>query len=235
MSHELDRFLVRPARTAGKRDGIARAAARLPASEAPPLQIEDEQRLSGLWTPWDRSLRVVAAGRSSQRHALLLKLVRESRGASHHLLHSQGCSSPRSNPRCDPLNHVSTASKRAEALDVEDDRDRAVVDELDGHARAEDARLDRDPAPRSAAQNALVERLGDAPAARRPRSSGGSLCVVSAISVNWLTTSAAPPTSSSERSKLPVLVLEDPQPRDLAGEPLGGRLVVVAGDAEQDA
>ena len=55
------------------------------------------------------------------------------------------------------------------------------------------------------------------------------------MSVNWLTTSAAPPTSSSERSKLPVVVLEDPQSRDLAGERALRRLVVVAGDPEEDA
>jgi hypothetical protein len=35
--------------------------------------------------------------------------------------------------------------------------------------------------------------------------------------------------------EFPLLVLEDSQPCDLAGEPGGGRLVVLRGDAEQDA
>ena len=61
------------------------------------------------------------------------------------------------------------------------------------------------------------------------------LRLLSAISVNWLTTSAAPPVSSRLRSNLPVLVLEDAQARDLAGEPLRVLARVAVGHAEQHA
>ena len=57
---------------------------------------------------------------------------------------------------------------------------------------------------------------------------------VSASSVNWLTTSTAPPTSSTERSKRPSLVGEDPQPRHLRRQPLRVGLAVASGHAEQD-
>ena len=44
--------------------------------------------------------------------------------------------------------------------EVEDDRDGAVVDELDLHSRAEDARLDRDAELAQSGAEALVEQLG---------------------------------------------------------------------------
>src|SRR5260221_2323095 len=43
---------------------------------------------------------------------------------------------------------------------LEDDRDRPVVDELDGHRRAEDALCDRDAERPQLRAEALVERLG---------------------------------------------------------------------------
>ena len=58
---------------------------------------------------------------------------------------------------------------------------------------------------------------------------------VSAMSVNWETTSAEPPVSRRLRSKRPVLVREDPQPGDLAGQPDRLGLAVAGGDTEQDA
>ena len=56
---------------------------------------------------------------------------------------------------------------------------------------------------------------------------------VSAISVNWLTTSAAPPTSSRLWANFPVLVLEHPQPGDLACEAVALSSRVVARDPQQ--
>ena len=100
---------------------------------------------------------------------------------------------------------------------------------------AEDAGLDRHAERAERGAEPLVERLGELRPRRVRRSSGGCPCAVSAISVNCETTSAAPPVSSSERSNLPSVALEDPQARDLAGEPLGGRRVVASRDAEQHA
>ena len=51
--------------------------------------------------------------------------------------------------------------------------------------------------------------------------------------MNWLTTSASPPTSSSERFVRPVVILEDPQLADPARERVGRRLVIAVTDAEQ--
>lgn len=44
-------------------------------------------------------------------------------------------------------------------FDVQDDRDRAVVDDLDGHGRAEDATLDLDARRLERCAELLVERL----------------------------------------------------------------------------
>ena len=57
-------------------------------------------------------------------------------------------------------------------------------------------------APRAAAEG-LVEQLCDLGLRGVARSSGGCPCVVSAMSVNWLTTSAAPPVSRRLRSNFP--------------------------------
>ena len=98
-------------------------------------------------------------------------------------------------------------------LDLEDDRDRAVVDELDLHPRAEAPVATGTPSARRARAEALVERLRDLGRARRPRSSGRFPFAVSAISVNWLTTSdlaagveqragrTCPPSFSKTRSR----------------------------------
>ena len=53
------------------------------------------------------------------------------------------------------------------------------------------------------------------------------------MSVNWLTTSAAPSDVEEGTVEAPVLVLEDPKPGDLPGEPLGSGARVRGRDAEQ--
>jgi len=58
---------------------------------------------------------------------------------------------------------------------------------------------------------------------------------VSAWRVNWLTTRAAPPIARKVAVHAAVLVREDPERRDPAGEPVGGGPVVVRRDREQDA
>ena len=88
------------------------------------------------------------------------------------------------------------------ALDVEDDRYRPVVHELHLHPGAEDAGLDLHAEVAEPLTEPLVERLRLF-GRRGVREVGLFPFAVSAISVNWLTTSAAPPLSSSERSNLP--------------------------------
>ena len=77
-----------------------------------------------------------------------------------------------------------------------------VVDELDRHPGAEDTGLDRHPELAQRGAEPLVQRFGRLGAAA-PEKLGRLPLAVSAISVNWLTTSAAPPVSSSERSNFP--------------------------------
>ena len=66
-------------------------------------------------------------------------------------------------------------------------------------------------------------------AARPPRASGAGearasslLAPLSARSVNWLTTSASPADVEQRAVEAALVVLEDPQPRDLPRETLGG-------------
>ena len=66
----------------------------------------------------------------------------------------------------------------------------------------------------------LVERLGQLGPARRREKLGRLPFAVSAISVNWLTTSAAPPVSSSERSNFPSSFSKIRSRATFAGEPL---------------
>ena len=87
-------------------------------------------------------------------------------------------------------------------LKLQHDGDRSVVDELDLHARAEDAGLDLHARAASASQKPR-RAARRPPAARRSEKLGRLPFAVSAISVNWLTTSAAPPMSSEVRSNLP--------------------------------
>ena len=105
---------------------------------------------------------------------------------------------------------------------AEDDRDRAVVDELDAHPGAEDARRDRDAVAGKGGAEALES--GSATSGRAASEKPGRLpFVVSASSVNWLTTRISPPRIENGQVELPVVVCEDPEPRDLAGEPVGLR------------
>ena len=90
------------------------------------------------------------------------------------------------------------------------------------------------PSARSSAQNRSTSGSASSGGAA-PEKLGRLPFAVSAISVNCETTSAAPPVSRRLRSKLPVVVGEHAQPRDLAGEPRGLLLPVAASDAEQDA
>ena len=119
------------------------------------------------------------------------------------------------------------------ALGVEDDRHRAVVHDLDLHAGAEGAGRDRDPLLPERGAERLVERLG----LLRPR--GGREARAVALGRVGDQRELADDERRAARVEeapveLPLLVLEDPQARDLAGEPVASpprRL----GDAEQDA
>ena len=106
-----------------------------------------------------------------------------------------------------------------ERLELEHDRDRAVVDELDRHTRSEAAGLDVDAQIRSASQNASYSGSAVGPAAAGEARSVPFWRVVSARSVNWLTTSrTAGVEHAAIEAALPVL--EDPQPGHLARQPL---------------
>ena len=83
------------------------------------------------------------------------------------------------------------------------------------HPRAEDAGLDRDPERAQRGAEPLVERLGAARARAAAVKLGRFPFAVSASSVNWETTSAAPPVSSSERSNLPSSFSKMRSARDL--------------------
>ena len=83
---------------------------------------------------------------------------------------------------------------------VEPDRERAVVDELDRHLGTEPARSPRStPSARKRRRRTAGRAARPAPARRAPVNPGRRPRRVSAYSVNCDTTSAAPPTSSSDR------------------------------------
>src|SRR5919198_6584236 len=117
---------------------------------------------------------------------------------------------------------------------VENDRDRALVHQLDLHPRAEGAGLDVYPERAQRLAEALVERLGFL-----GRSGLGKARPVSFGRVREqreLTDDEGRAASVEERAvELPLLVLEDPQARDSSGKPLRSRRVVAARDPEQDA
>ena len=89
------------------------------------------------------------------------------------------------------------------------------------------------PSARRAAQNA--SKSGSAsPGGAASEKLGRLPFVVSAISVNWLTTRAAPSGVEKAPVELALGVLEHAQPCDLLGQALGLALRVSRGDAEQD-
>ena len=96
------------------------------------------------------------------------------------------------------------ASGGAERRAVEPDRDRAVVDQPHRHARAEPAGRDRQARARAGWRRNARTKARPAPGARRPMKLGRLPLRRSAKSVNWLTTSRLPPTSSTERFILPA-------------------------------
>ena len=91
-------------------------------------------------------------------------------------------------------------------LSLDHDRDWPVVDELDLHVGAEHARRGRDAAAPGARRRRGCRAVLRLLAARARWKSGlvPFWRLLSAISVNWLTTSASPPTSSSDRSNFPA-------------------------------
>ena len=91
------------------------------------------------------------------------------------------------------------------------------------------------PWPERAAQKRSTSGLRDLRAARRPRSRAGSPYVVSASSVNWLTTRISPPVSRTERSNFPSSLPKMRSRAILAGETVGlGRRVIRADTQEHE-
>ena len=103
------------------------------------------------------------------------------------------------------------------------------------HPRAEHSGLHRDARSRSAWQNALVERLGELGGAALVKL--GRVALLRAIrDERELADDERRAADVEQRAvETPGLVLEDPQPRDLAGEPFGACAVVIARDAEENA
>jgi hypothetical protein len=119
-------------------------------------------------------------------------------------------------------------------LGVEHDRDRAVVCDLDEHAGAEGTSCDRDALPLEGGAERFVDglRLFRAGGVREARP-------VALRRVRYERELADDERLAARVDDAPVepalLVLEDPQAGDLAGETQGGRLVVSQRDAEEDA
>jgi hypothetical protein len=115
----------------------------------------------------------------------------------------------------------------------EQNRDRAVVDELDSHPRAEHACGDLDAEPAQLSAERLVERLG------LPGRGGVREARPVALrrvgDQRELADDQRRAADVQQRAVEPPLALEDPQAGDLASEPLrvGGR--VAARDAKEDA
>ena len=134
-----------------------------------------------------------------------------------------------------PVVRVRCRDAASAVVRVEPDRERAVVDELDRHLGPEPAGRDRHAEPTQRIGEAQVEPLGAAPAGAAPVNPGRRPRRVSANSVNCETTSADPPTSSSDRFVRPVVVAEDAQLGDaLRASASAVASVVVRPDAEQD-
>src|SRR3954465_1839793 len=110
--------------------------------------------------------------------------------------------------------------KRIMPLEVKHDRDGALVDELDRHARAEDPRLDGDSERPQLSAETLVELLG--PLGRRRLREARPVSLRRVGDQRELGDHERRAADVQQRAvELAVLVLEDPQPDDLAGEPLG--------------
>ena len=89
------------------------------------------------------------------------------------------------------------------------------------------------PRSRSAAQKLSTSGSASSGAAASAKLGRFPLCV-SAISVNWLTTSAAPPVSSSERSKRPSSFSKTRSRATLPASRAASLLAVVLGDPEEN-
>jgi hypothetical protein len=120
------------------------------------------------------------------------------------------------------------------SLALQNNRDRSVVHELHLHPGTENAPRHVDAVPLERFAEDFVERLGSIrPGGAREARSVSLACVGDQRELADDKRSAARIEHAAVEFSL--LVLEDPQPRDLAGEPSGGRLVVLVGNAEQDA
>jgi hypothetical protein len=132
-----------------------------------------------------------------------------------------------------PDEHAAMVARRFVVSDREDDRHRPVVDELDPHARAEDAGLDLQPEGTQRLAEGVVERLG---LVRRRR--GGEARPVSLARVAEQRELAHREHRAAgvhdAAVELAGVVLEDTELRDLRREADGVLAAVAAGDAEQD-
>jgi hypothetical protein len=121
-------------------------------------------------------------------------------------------------------------------LGVEDDRDRAVVRDLDDHPGAEHACLGGKAEVAELLAERFVQRFGHVGPGRFREVRPGSLL---ASAIRYERELADDERLAARVDDAPVepalLVLEDPQAGDLAGETQGGRLVVSQRDAEEDA
>jgi hypothetical protein len=128
---------------------------------------------------------------------------------------------------------TASAAFAAVASRFEDERHRAVVDQLDGHARTEGTRLDPDAEVAERFGEALVQRLGDLRA--RGVRERGAVALRGVGDQRELADDEGGAADVEERPVEPLaLVLEDAQARDLAREAVGLGLRVALGDAEQD-
>ena len=124
------------------------------------------------------------------------------------------------------------AGEAEDHLDVEDDRHRPVVDELDLHPRAEDARLHPDAEVAQALDEAVDERRGDL--GRRGVGEARTLPLARIGEERELAHDERLAARVEQRPvEAPVFVREDPEPRDLRRETLRCRVVVLRGRAEE--
>jgi ribosomal protein S18 acetylase RimI-like enzyme len=116
--------------------------------------------------------------------------------------------------------------------EIEDDRDWAVVDELDLHLRAEDARLDADAEIAQRLRNALDERIGVL--GRRRGREARSVALAGLSEERELADDERFAVGIEERAvEAARLVGEDPQTGELRGETVGRRVVVPDGRTDE--
>src|SRR4051812_25913461 len=127
---------------------------------------------------------------------------------------------------------TASVATRPARLQLEGERDGAVVDELDAHPGAEDAGLDGDPLRPQRLAERLVERLRLL--RRRCLREARTVALARVCEQRELTDDERRAADVQEREVEAPVGLEDPQPRDLPREPRRRLLPVASRHAEQD-